>query len=57
MVCTTKELEFDFRQGQDTFLFSTESKSWLQGPPSLLFSGYQGLFFPGLKRPGREVYH
>jgi hypothetical protein len=31
------------------FLFSTSSR------PAVGSSGYRGLFFPGLKRPGREA--
>jgi hypothetical protein len=28
-----------------------------EGPPSLLFNTYRGVFFPGIKRPGLEAGH
>jgi hypothetical protein len=35
---------------------SPKHPDWLQGSPSLLFSGYKGLF-PVVKQLGYEAYH
>jgi hypothetical protein len=51
--CLTKELGFNSQQGQ---VFHTES-ILAPGPPSLLSSGYWGLFPEGVKWPGCEVDH
>jgi hypothetical protein len=38
--------------------FSSLCPDWLWGPPSLLSSGYWGLFLPlGVKGPGHEADH
>jgi hypothetical protein len=47
----------DLNPGRGKRFFSSPNRAdWLCGPPSILFSGYQGSFL-GLKRPGREVNH
>jgi hypothetical protein len=38
------------------FFSSPKRPDGLWGPPSLLFNGYRG-FFPGVKRPGRQINH
>lgn len=41
---TTEELRYHFLWGQSIFLFSRDHPDQLWGPPSIIFSGYQGLF-------------
>jgi len=36
--------------------FSPKRAAWLCGSPNLIFNGFR-VFSPGLKRPGRDVYH
>jgi len=42
------------RCGEGEIFRTRPDRPW--GPPSLLYDGYR-LFFPGVKRPGRDVDH
>jgi hypothetical protein len=46
----------DSRQGQEIFLFSTASREAL-GPAQSPVKREPGALSPGVKRPGRKVYH
>jgi hypothetical protein len=39
------------------FLSSSKDPNLLWGPPSLIYSGYNGLFTPQVKRPDRGADH
>lgn len=44
---------FESQHGQEIYLFS-KHPDWCQGPPSLLFSGYRGVF-PGVGGQGMRL--
>jgi hypothetical protein len=41
--------------GDKKFSSTSQRPDWLQGPPSLLFSGHRRLFLRGVHRPDRET--
>jgi hypothetical protein len=53
---TTKGWEFESQWGARIFITPCRP-DLLWGPPSLLPNGYQRLFLPRVKQPGREAKH
>jgi hypothetical protein len=52
----TRVLGFNSQQGLGIFS-SPLHPEWLRGSPSLLYSGYQGLFLAEVKQAGHEADH
>jgi hypothetical protein len=56
-IATGWATEVQFPAGSRGLFSTPQGPDRLCGPPSLLSNGYWGIFFVGLKQPGRECEH